>query len=135
MNKLKAIIGTIVVLALVVIGYSYAFNKHDSSTNKDKYATAYEAHALRDPFVLVSKDWDGKEWLYTYQTSQTIPGALNAVEAQLSGGGYQVQSANPDTATNVNRDLITGDISVRAKIFKTSAGATGVIVIVKGIEK
>ena len=137
MNKLKPILGILGVLALLVfVGY-FVITKHQSTSvaNRDKYASAYEAKALKEPFNILSKQFENNSWLYVYQSNLSTEESLAQAKLQLTGGGYQVVSSHPDTSDTIYRDLITGDINVKAVISKTPSGFTGIAVSVTGIGK
>jgi predicted PurR-regulated permease PerM len=137
MNKAKSILGALGLVALLIAGGYYFVTKEvaTSSANKDKYATAYEAHALKEPFNLLSKQFDGNSWLYVYQSNMAPDLAFKQAQAQLTGGGYQIVASHHDTATTLYRDLITGDIGVKAEVNKTASGLTGINVYVTAIGK
>ena len=135
MNKTKSILGAIVVLAVLIGGGYYLVNRqvNISIANKDKYATAYESHTLKEPFNLLSKQFENNSWIYVYQANMTPDLAFKQIQAQLTGGGYQIVASHPDTSSTAYRDLITGDISVKAVVNKTASGLTGIEVTVTGI--
>ncbi len=137
MNKLKPLFGVLGLILLLVGGGYYFITKHQSTStaNKDKYASAYEAKALKEPFNLLSKQFENNSWLYVYQSNLSTEAALAQVKLQLTGGGYQVVASHPDTADTIYRDLITGDINVKAVVSKTPSGFTGIEVTVTGIGK
>ena len=137
MNKLASLLGALSIMILLIAGGYYALSKHAATTdtNKDKYALAYEGHALGEPFNLLSKVYKDGQWMYFYQITTTPELAVPQIQAQLSGGGYQVVASHPDTSSTVYRDLITGDVSVKAIVSKTANGQTGVSVSVYGIGK
>lgn len=137
MSKLKLLFVAGGIFILLLGGGLYALNKHEAVTtaNKDKYARSYEAHALKEPFNLLSKQFQNNEWLYVYQTTTTAEFALEKAKAQLTGGGYQIIANQPDTKTTLYRDLITGGVRVMAVISETRSGQIGVEVTVTGIER
>ncbi|MEO7617860.1 MAG: hypothetical protein ABIS59_03385 [Candidatus Saccharibacteria bacterium] len=137
MNKAKSILGALGLIALLIGGGYYLATRQvaTSAANKDKYANAYEAHALKEPFNLLSKQFENNAWLYVYQATMAPDLAFKQVQAQLTGGGYQIVASHPDSSTTVYRDLITGDISVKAVVNKTAGGLTGIAVTVTAIGK
>lgn len=136
MSKLAAILGGLAVTVAIFFGVSYYLSSHQSKTDNQKveYAKAYDAHALGEPFNLLSKTFENGRWLYVYQTTTPQDQAFAEVQRQLSGGGYQIRAAQPDTKDTVYRDLITGNITVTATVAPSASGATGINVYVTGIQ-
>lgn len=137
MSKLTPIYIAVGVFVVLLGSGLYALNKFDAVTtaNKDKYAKSYEAKALKEPFNLLSKQFQNNEWLYVYQTTTTTEFAFEQAKTQLTGGGYQIVQNRTDTKDTIYRDLITGGVRVKAVIKPTRSGQTGVEVTVTGIER
>lgn len=137
MNKFKSVFAILAGIALLALGGYYLLHHvaKTSTSHQAKYASSYEAHSLGDPFIPLGKDWNGSAWVYQYKLISKADDAVNLIKSQWSGNGYQINQTRPDTADTVYRDLITGDISVMAKVRQTAPDQVGIVVTVSGIDQ